>query len=376
VQIREVYQRVAVFTFTAALGCGVLALGVLSIRAFGSAPEISVFARYGQATIESAYPGWSTSDLRALLAETHTAMVFEPFTQYREAPRSGRYVNVHEAGFRVSTNQSRWPPAADRPTVFVFGGSTTFGYGVPDSETIPSNLQQRIDEVQVYNFGRSGYFSSGELALFQSLARQGFVPTVAVFIDGLNEFVHWDGKPLFTDRLAAFVAGTREPSLFGRLWGRLAGTSLPPAVVSARPDPDVAISRWRLNKRFIDAVSRDLGVVPVFVWQPVPSFEYGFHFLKGKPAADLVSGGSADFVRTGYEAFSTARGAMPDVIWLAELQKDRSENLYVDQVHYSGEFSRDIALKLEGPLRAALASAAARRRGEQTAATPSATIGR
>jgi hypothetical protein len=49
---------------------------------------------------------------------------------------------------------------------FVFGGSTTFGYGESDNLTIPSNLQYYLreafqtDQSAVYNFGRAFYFSS------------------------------------------------------------------------------------------------------------------------------------------------------------------------------------------------------------------------
>jgi hypothetical protein len=34
----------------------------------------------------------------------------------------------------------------------------------------------------------------------------------------------------------------------------------------------------------------------------------------------------------------------PDVLWLAGIQQDKRENLYVDAVHYIAVFSREIAV--------------------------------
>ena len=68
-------------------------------------------------------------------------------------------MNVHEAGFRVGLHQGPWPPAKDEMRIFMFGGSTLFGYGVRDEETISSQLQQFLagstdTKVSVYNFGQ------------------------------------------------------------------------------------------------------------------------------------------------------------------------------------------------------------------------------
>jgi hypothetical protein len=58
--------------------------------------------------------------------------------------------------------------------------------------TIASYIQQAAaqsagDAIRVYNFGRPGYTSTQEMLLYLWLLRSGFVPTIAVFIDGLNE---------------------------------------------------------------------------------------------------------------------------------------------------------------------------------------------
>src|SRR5215813_3181316 len=143
--------------------------------------------------------------------EIRREIIYEPFTQFREKPFVGRYVNVDPAGFRPGRGQGPWPPEPTYFNVFLFGGSTTFGYGVPDDYTIGSYLQDRLSRAglprppRVYNFGRGAYFSAQERVLFEKLALDGFVPDLAVFIDGLNDFFFIDGAPVLTPWLSQLV---------------------------------------------------------------------------------------------------------------------------------------------------------------------------
>ena len=130
-----------------------------------------------------------------LLKETWSRpFMYEPFTQFKERPYRGNYVNIDNNGFRYTKNQGPWPPQSQNINIFLFGGSTTFGYGVSDNQTIASYLQQYLNEklgrnVRVYNFGRGFYYLSQERVLYEQLLTSGFVPDIAIFIDGLNDFV-------------------------------------------------------------------------------------------------------------------------------------------------------------------------------------------
>ena len=130
------------------------------------------------------YPGWAAADVKTLLDETsrNGEYEYQPFTDFRERPFRGRFVNVDPAGFRFSKDQAPWPPRPQAINVFIFGGSTTFGVGLPDDQTIASYLQELAiadhpaRPVAVYNFAVPAYFSSQELILFQQLLNAGFVP--------------------------------------------------------------------------------------------------------------------------------------------------------------------------------------------------------
>jgi hypothetical protein len=78
---------------------------------------------------------------------------------------------------------------------FVFGGSTTFGDGVPDDSTVVAGLNA-IDEENTYiNFGVQAYDSIREVDKLVYLLRKGYRPKSVIFIDGLNDVTTFARSP-------------------------------------------------------------------------------------------------------------------------------------------------------------------------------------
>lgn len=317
-----------------------------------------------------AYPGMARADVEALLAETWTRrLAFEPFTHFRERPFTGRYVNVHEAGFRISAEQGPWPADPAAFNVFVFGGSTAFGYGVGDGETFASHLARGLTALaparrpRVYNFARGSYYSTQERVLFAELIQEGAAPAVALFLDGLNEFFYLRDEPAHSDRMRAALEED-APDLAAAL--RRAARALPalrlieslkPAAAPEAPEPEDRggvganrsgsnleriVSRYVANKRLIESAAREHGIAPVFVWQPIPMYRYEHRDADG-PRPGL---GSAERWRRRYEhvAERMRRGDLgSDFVWCADVAQGAPGPLYVDRVHYSGLMNRRIA---------------------------------
>jgi hypothetical protein len=136
------------------------------------------------------YPGWTQAEVARLIKETWatvdlTNYHYDEITQLRLKSLRGRYVNIEEGGFRRVARQGPWPLDSSAVNIFVFGGSTAFGFSLDDAHTISSYLQQYAtgaspDRINVYNFGRPGYTSTQELLLYLSLLRNGFIPNVAI----------------------------------------------------------------------------------------------------------------------------------------------------------------------------------------------------
>jgi len=319
--------------------------------------------RYEAGQLAVVYPGLTAKQVENLQRETWLRpFLYDPFTQFKESAYRGQYVNVSAEGFRAGETQGPWPLSFETLNVFFFGGSTTFGYGVADAETIPSYFQQEFSRklnrrVHVYNFGRGYYYSTQERILFEHLLSEGHVPGVAIFVDGLNDFFFWNNEPQFTPRMRAliesegawpFVRQAVAHTAFARA-SRAAGNWISPmwrrspqhGSVLDQAHIDAAIRRYFANKKAVEAVSNDYGVTPIFVWQPVSAYGYDARFDLFPVAEDEGRRLSA-----GYEHMANVLRSRPwesNFFWCADLQRDARQPLYVDGEHYSAQFSRQIA---------------------------------
>jgi hypothetical protein len=348
-----------------------------------------VLERYPLPVLATAYPGYSQDDVRTLLHETwdHT-LEFQPFAQVKERARTGKWVNVDPNGFRRSANNGPWPPDARNTNIFMFGGSTTFGYGVADNETIASHLQDHLAkktqsprDVKVYNFGVGYYYSTQERVLFCTLLTHGFVPDIAVFIDGVNDFAFIEDRPVFSNTLSAVMNGASiergeilegplswlPMSRFARWTSTRLGWQQAPTRESSPSEKrdekqdkfSEVIRRYFANKRLSESAARAYGVKPVFVWQPAPNYKYNlaYHFLhsiafaqskKHYDAQILAVFGGQRQLHYGYGLMAKTLAERSDeqkkdLLWLADIQEHATRSLYVDVLHYNGEFNREIA---------------------------------
>jgi len=321
------------------------------------------------------FPRLRIEDLAALALETWVfrGYRYEPWTEFREGPYRGRFVTVDEHGFRTEPAGAPWPPDERALNVFVFGGSTTFGYGLPDDQTVPHHLERylsrfaRGERVRVYNFAAGYFFSTQERVLFERLVGDGVRPALAVFVDGLNDFYNTTNQPEFAPRLEALWgvaehAGTPELAdvvrelpiaraarlLRDRLRPADGGTApvprLPPP---PRPEPpevlvDRAIRRFEDNRRMLEAVAAAYRIPIVIAWQPVPTYGYDLRYHAFAPR-DF---GPHERSRLGYPKVAALyrNGSLgPNVVWCADLQERLHEPLYIDAVHYTPRMARRVA---------------------------------
>ncbi len=366
-------------TLVAFLVLNVFLFAVFSARDHFRQNPISI--EYGHSTVSQVYPGLSESKINTLLKETWSRpYIYEPFTQFKERPYQGSYVNVDANGFRETENQGTYPPQHGKLNIFLFGGSTMFGYGVADDQTVASYLQASLmtklnRDVRVYNFGRGDYYSTQERILYENILTSGVIPDVALFVDGLNDFYFHSNKPLYTRRFRKFVE-QEEVSTIDT--GFISRTSLARAArgfknrftmlfqedqhnerqdektkadlntTSKYADPkvlDVVIQRYLQNKKLIEAASESFGVIPIFVWQPVPTYHYDQHYHPFSEGGY----GQHSYSQYGYERMAellqeTLLG--DNFLWCADIQKNKTVPLYVDKVHYSDSFSKEFAIEI------------------------------
>jgi len=340
--------------------------------------------------LQEIYDYRSSSEIIWMLLETaNLTKVCDDVTGFREPEYHGQYVNVHEVGFRYGAEQVPWPPDPDNLNIYLFGGSTAFGYGEADEFTISSHLQRQLreelgtDRVALYNFGRTFYISLQERWLFEQLVADGFAPDVAIFLDGLNDFFYWNGEPADYSNCAPPVdksqrwqntltcqadevclpvqdlandlfdaSGSTSGSTDATVWGTIdyrLNAETPPA--DDEPTLRGIIERWDENRALIEATAQDAGVALLFVKQPTPFYA---HDLELNYFYDSIEDfGDRERIHWGYQLWDgadEAEGEGENVLNLIHLGEEVDEPIYLDGTHYTIDFMDEIAAVLRDEL--------------------------
>ena len=286
------------------------------------------------------------------------------------SPRAGstaKYVNDDvlddpEFVYRRSVLDESVKAPASAPTVdvYVFGGSTMWGFNTADQWTVASFLWGALQKqmpgckINLINFGRPMYYSSEEVVLFRRLLLAGHVPKVAIFLDGLNDVVEMAGgvdKPKFHDQLADLMQKSQSshPSDLEKYqWVpmvRLAYTLRQRVHPTASPTPATPqeipvaertafiMQRYTANQKLAQWLGQQYGCSTYFFWQPVPYYHYDAS-LSGRFPVD------AKLLTPLYvSCYDKVAAGLPGVIDLADtLQEYGHQKVFVDPCHYNPTF--------------------------------------
>ncbi|HLO89868.1 MAG TPA: hypothetical protein VK172_01765 [Lentimicrobium sp.] len=135
------------------------------------------------------YPGRSDDEIRELVM-FRSPYVNHPILEFQEKIQNSKYYNVGFEDIRYDRKVNRENASKYiNGSVWVFGGSTTFGQGVSDNETISAFLNM-LDTSNTYlNFGVHAYHQSNEIEKLLLLLKKGYKPKSVIFIDGLNDVI-------------------------------------------------------------------------------------------------------------------------------------------------------------------------------------------
>jgi hypothetical protein len=101
----------------------------------------------------------------------------------------GKYINIGSDGVRKTWNSTL--QRKDPKTIYVFGGSTIWGDGVIDDNTIPSYISKKLDKSDcnsvVYNYGEWAYTYTQGIIHLLFLLRDGYRPDYVIFYDGIAD---------------------------------------------------------------------------------------------------------------------------------------------------------------------------------------------
>ena len=289
---------------------------------------------------------------------------YVPFLIWGERPWHSKYINVDEGvlgNLRRTVNPLN--PACNQgrsKAIWMFGGSTLFGVGVPDMETIPSNLSRELNTAGsvcfvILNAGVEGYVTNQELILLMEALKTGQRPDFVIFYDGVNEgnaavSPGIPGAHLEFESVKARMEGSlssrfdflRNSNAFGMAIAIVArfksSDSAPPAEVEARAA--AALDNYEANIRVVRTLGQAYNFKVLCFWQP--SLAFG-----GKPLAPFEQqlqreslgfpeAKSFKILKAVNEGAARRSLLDGDFVFLGQVFDSVRETLYIDNLMHLG----------------------------------------
>ncbi len=326
---------------------------------------------------------------------------YQPYTVWTRKPIQGEYVNVDDQGCRVTEFNSAEPGAL---RIWMVGGSTTWGMGVPDTETIPSRVAKLFNDsgvpTRILNLGHTGFVSTQEVVTLVRELQTRQAPDIWVVYDGLNEGLGLAERPdlpnphylmgrvsgLFESREVGPAPGTSSVLMdvakttgYYRLASALRHRFLPPEKADAagpapKKDfsnnsdiPSVAAGSVDIlfeNYRLMAALAEEFGFPCFFFFQPQPGVgAKPLHESEVEVLADVAADPEENWVlqfsreqrRIFRERLST--GQAPERVYdLSDMFAAVDRPLYIDWAHLSQAGNRMVADRIFETLRDQLAA--------------------
>jgi hypothetical protein len=309
-------------------------------------------------------PGWSKADNDEIVRDIAdaNAAVYEPWVEFTFRDIRSRFVNVTGHVRRsipdLSDSTASDSPAAGSPAtvgspatkplrIFFLGGSTTYGFNVTDSETIPSCFIRAYRQkypggraIRAVNLAMPSYYSYQELILLADKIFRDDKPDMVIMLDGLNDVFQANASYLRAPVYTPGIGGQIHPvSGDNRL--RLPNFFDLPSGMSedsaCRAIYQHYIGTIRHAKELAAASS-----IPLYCfWQPVPYYNYTNR--AGDPNCTQTPLKRFEII---YPLVKKSAGEIPYLFFLGDMLQDEKGLPFIDQIHYSPDFNRAIAQKM------------------------------
>lgn len=307
---------------------------------------------------------WAPEFWREEVARQKSRKVYAPFKLWAGTSWRSRYINNEQGDSgtwrRTINPMSDGCASKRRVAVWVFGGSTVYGTGVPDWATLPSYLSRDLNATGsncwiISNFGIEGYVSNQELLELLEQLKTGKQPDIAVFYDGVNDAAAAGASP--GPPSAHFNYGTIKNRIEGSISGRLdfirqsysmraingllaavrreQASVLVPEQVRAKAE--ATLDNYEQNLRLAKALSKPFNFELYCFWQP--SLFYGHKPVVRFEQQVFEINGTAENKRWSrviaqvYQEAQTRAAETGDFVFLGGLFDSVHEPTYIDEAH-------------------------------------------
>jgi len=325
---------------------------------------------------------------------------YEPYVLWRRAPFNGSAISIDADGIRRTLHNHC---DAKTFTVWMFGDSVMWGWGSPDSETIPSlvaaDYEKAGKQVCIVNYGEKGWANTQELfELIQELKHADRKPDAVLFYDGGTEaFTAYENKKVdvhsnyldfknylegwITEKKSGFSYLSRSntyhllENIAARVSAKVAAKAAPKRDKSDTVTESDAetwsrgiMLNYQENMDIIDLLAKQYRFRPIFVWYP--NMAVGHKQLTPDEAVldrrlNKKFPGMESVYRAAYEKCREV--SRPNLYYLGDLLDDTKAPLYRGIAHLNATGNQMAADRLfqilENPPQEAIAKNSATKTG-------------
>jgi hypothetical protein len=238
----------------------------------------------------------AVNDTIAMETQKVNNMIYQPWIAFSSPNGDGRYVSVTDR-VRNSMPSAAGGTEPDTTRVWFLGGSTMFGLGVTDAETIPAAFvklwQQRVGRpISVMNYATPLYYSYQELMVFADKLFRGNRPQIVIMLDGLNDGAEPYGAYLRNPYNAPIMQQLLNPELYH--YKKDFSYSGWPDSPSRQKVCEQICENYLSNIANMKKLADEYHVQLFCFWQPIPYYNYINRLMdpvcaKGlKPQYDLL----------------------------------------------------------------------------------------
>ncbi len=298
---------------------------------------------------------------------------YEPFRIWGVAPWHDKYINTDDTpngSWRRTINPTN--SGCEKQTsieVWVFGGSTVYGTGVPDWATLPSHLSGDLNSaglgcVVVTNFGAEGYVTNQEVILLMEQLKAGRHPHIVIFYDGVNDSYAGAVSPgiprahMSLSNIKARVEGT----LAGRLDFLRSSYALKAAVAgvnslrrssAAKPRVEeteskavATLDNYEANLHIVRILGEAYGFQVLCFWQP--AFVYGHKPLdpfEMRIAGNQATKNSFQILTEVYQHAEQRAATDGAFVFLGNIFDSMKESVYIDKWMHLAPLGNEIVAR-------------------------------
>jgi hypothetical protein len=307
------------------------------------------------------------------------AVRYQPLVEFREEVRNSKFVSVGDLGNRCNKNNLMIceSPKGGINEIWVFGGSTVFGYGLKNNQTITAQLEKLVKNKRVINFGQ-GFFNSNQSRIyFQNLLTHLPEPHTAIFLEGFNDFKNHQivnyaqpPKTALSDNYQKLIdnrkTSTNEKiyTWFIERFNRLnlvrlikqkiylneKNTFQDSININNISNAYIAlIDRLKINFKINKSIGEKFGIKVINILEPI-SLSKNHYSTSILPDSFLINFENDIIHYVKIYKMIEDKNDLLEVVDLNLVNLKIDKRMFIDRTHYSEEFTKEIALKINEKL--------------------------